>query len=238
MDDLIQVGSLALLRAQKKYDPAGKASFLTFSFYYLRRVMRREIENNSPSLPPGAFISLDEPTIDDSPLSEIIEDKSIEPAEERIERQERAEELHRAIDRIKYENRRTIINQVYFDNRDITSIAEEMSISKQYASALHRDALSRLRKDETLRALCAPVFSAGVGRFRARWESCVEAEILWKEKMFDDQYGSGAYAAYNNQTDLPGWRWSPERHLAYMYQLAEERKQKQSESAGSESVAL
>jgi len=204
MDDLLQVGRLALIRAQRKYDPSGGASFLTFSFQYLRGSMWREIEKNKPSLPPGAFVSLDEPTVDDSPLSEIVEDKTIEPAEERAERMERAEELHRAVDRIKYENRRTIINKLYFQDGDITSIAEEMGISKQYASALHKDALSRLRRDEALRALCAPAFSVGAVRFRRRWESCVEAEILWKEKMFDERFGSGAYVAHGRLADLPG----------------------------------
>lgn len=184
IDDLIQVGRLALLRAQKRYNPSGGASFLTFSFDYLRGAMRREIEKNMPPLPLGAFVSLDEPIADDTndTYSEIIEDKAIETAQERAERMERAAELHRAIKRLKSDTKREIIKKKWFEDKELEQVAEEMNMKKGAIYAAHEYALSKLRHDHDLVMLCAPVFSVSLSRFRRRWESAVEAEVIWRDE--------------------------------------------------------
>lgn len=196
-DDLHQVGCLALLRAQKHYDPAAGKSFISFSYNYLRGAMRNEINKNIPGVPLGVCVSLDEPiTIDgDDPLSEIIPDNTIEPAQERAERLERAAEVHKAIDRLKSETKREIINRVYFDDQDLAQVAEDLHMKPSAVYAAHHEALIKLKRDTALKSLYMPVFSVSVGRFRTKWESAVESAVLWREKHYDDQYGPGAFVA-------------------------------------------
>lgn len=194
-DDLMQAGRLGLLRAHKRYDPAGGASFLTFSFGYIRAAMRYEIHRCLPLLPPGALVSLDEPLTDDKgkTLSDIIEDQTTETAQEKIERMEQYAELHRAVDRLKNESKREIIKKTYFEDKDISQAAAELNMKPGAAYAAHKDALSILRRDYQLKLYCAPVFSVGLSSFRRSWSSAVERAVLWREKHTDEIYGQGAY---------------------------------------------
>ena len=183
-DDLFQVGCLALLRAQEDYDPAGGASFFHFSFYYLRTAMQKEIRKNRPGLPLSEFVFLDEPIADDPDHTkgEIVEDPTIEPAPDRAERLERAAEVHKAVDRLKSENKRNIVNKVWFEDMDIRQAAAVLGMKPGAAYAAHKEALSKLRRDHALQSLCAPTFAPGVSRFRLHWESCVEAEVIWRDE--------------------------------------------------------
>ena len=197
LDDLCQVGRLALLRAQKQYNPTAGSTFISFSFDYLRSAMQREIARNKPIRPPGMCVSLDEPISNDGddPLSEIIPDNNLETAQERAERLERAEEVHRAVDRLKSETKRVIINKVYFDGQELAQVADDLRMKTSAVYSAHHEALIKLKRDEALKRLCMPTFSVSVARFRCKWSSAVESAVLWREKHYDEMFGEGAFVA-------------------------------------------
>ena len=194
-DDLVQVGEMALLQAQKKYDPEAGASFLQFSQYYIRNAMRRELGFSPDGKLPVFLKSLDEPLNDESEDTklDLIADESIEPIDERIQRLERYEELHRAIGRLKSDKHREIIQRVYFNEQERQDAAAAMGMKVGAFYAANKEALSKLRRDRMLNQLCAPVFSSSSYKFRITFTSAVEAEVLWKERQIDQMLGDGAY---------------------------------------------
>ena len=195
MDDLYQVGCMALLKAQENYDPAAGASFFGFSQHYIRSAMRRELGYSSDGKPPVDMEYLDEPLKDDADTCKVdmLEDESIEPNDERIQRLERYDELHKAIDRLKNEKHREIIKRVYFDEEAPHKAAAAMGMKLGSFYSANQTALDRLRRDYWLKTLCAPAYSSSLGRFRITFTSVVEAEVLWKEQEIDGMLGKGAY---------------------------------------------
>ena len=195
MDDLIQVGSLALLQAQRNYDPAAGMSFKNYAWQWIQTAMRRElgIENGTlPVLPE----SLDEPLTNDAEDTQLdlIADESIEPNDERLERLERYAELHRAIDRLESDKHREIIQRVYFDEQSIVDAAADLDMKPDEVSRAKTQALVKLRRDRRLKQLCEPMFSTSLSAFRLSFTSSVEAAMLWKEKQIDKLLGEGTYA--------------------------------------------
>ena len=198
-DDLVQVGEIALLQAQKKYDPAAGISFLKHSRYYIMNAMRKELGITSDGKLPVSLKYLDEPLTEDAEESmlDMLADESIEPDDERIQRLERYEELHRAIGRLKNKKHREIIQRVYFDEEERQHAAAAMGMKVGAFYSADREALSKLRRDHKLKQLCAPVFSTSYSRFRITFTSAVEAEVLWKERETDRLLGNGAYMRMN-----------------------------------------
>lgn len=120
IDDLIQVGCMALLEAQKKYDPE-RGSFLHFSQFRIRNAMRQEIGFNSHTgeLPP-ILASLDDQAYRDdekTSLGDTIADPDAEPMDEIADRAMRAKYVRLALDRLKNPNAKPIMESIYFDER-------------------------------------------------------------------------------------------------------------------------
>lgn len=194
MDDLIQVGSLALLQAQRNYDPAAGMSFKNYAWLWIQTAMKRElgIENGTlPVLPE----SLDEPLTNDAEDTQLdlIADETIEPNDERLERLEAYEELHRAIDRLESDKHREIIQRVYFDEQSIVDAAADLDMKPDEVSRAKTQALVKLRRDHRLKQLCEPMFSSSLSAYRITFTSSVEAAMLWKERQIDKLLGEGTY---------------------------------------------
>ena len=195
MDDLYQVGCMGLLKAQQLYDPEAGASFLGFSQNYIRKAIRKELGFFADGSQPVFMEYLDEPLKDDEDTCKVdmLMDESIEPNDERIQRLERYDELHRAIGRLKNEKQREIIQRVYFDEETPQQAAAAMGMKIGSFYSANQVALDKLRRDYRLKMLCAPVFYSSLGHFRNTFTSAVEAEVLWKEAAIDNMLGKGAY---------------------------------------------
>ena len=195
MDDLYQVGCMGLLKAQQLYDPEAGASFLGFSQNYIRKAMRKELGYLSDGSQPVFMEYLDEPLKDDEDTCKVdmLMDESIEPDDERIQRLERYDELHRAIGRLKNEKHREIIRRVFFAEESPQQAAAAMGMKVGSFYSANQMALDKLRRDYRLKMLCAPVFSTSSNKFRITFTSAVEAKVLWKEKQIDQMLGEGAY---------------------------------------------
>ena len=195
MNDLYQVGCMALLNAQKLYNPEAGASFLGFSQNYIRNAMRKELGFSPDGRQPVIMEYLDEPLKDDEDTCKVdmLMDESIEPADERIQRLERYDELHRAIGRLESDKHREIIKRVYFDEETPQQAAASMGMKVGSFYSANQIALGKQRRDYKLKMLCAPVYSPSLRTFRLTFTSAVEAEVLWKEATTDKLLGQGTY---------------------------------------------
>lgn len=196
-EDLFQAGIMGLLAAQERYDPEA-GSFLHYSQYYIRNYIRMElgIRNGEPLQP--APLSLDAPAsnnpdMDNITLGDTIPDEDSETPEEYAARTYESQELHKAVDRLKNEKKREIIERVYFREQSRQQAAIEMGIDSKVLSETERVTIRLLRKDHRLRNAIAPDHHVGVSRFNTTMTSEVEEKILWMERHIDRQFGDGTY---------------------------------------------
>ena len=204
MDDLIQVGRIAVSEAQKKYQP-GNYSFIQILFYDIRRRMREELKiNPNTGTAPDQLVYLDAPVSyseeDAATLGELIPDPDAVSPDEPIIKEETQREtsaaVHAAVDRLKNEKQREVIRRLYLEDQTRSQAAEEMGLQYPNLCAIDHAARSKLRRDKWLRAFVFPQFNVSIGSFKHTFTSAVEKAILWREQMYDDHYGEGAYAQW------------------------------------------
>lgn len=190
-DDLVQTGYMALLDAQKAYDPEGGANFITYAFKVISfRIMRllgwqwRPEEQQFKKEP--TLSRLDAPLKEDDPegmtLVDMIQDPDIKDFSEDIERQELAEAVRAAVQRLKNDRQRDYISRIYFQGETASSIAKKDGISKAYVSSTKNVGLRNLRQDYHLREY-RPHFSTSLQSFRYTFTSQEEAYVLWLESQ-------------------------------------------------------
>lgn len=188
MDDLIQVGRIAIIEAIKQYKP-DRGSFIKLLSYYVRNAMRKEvgIDGNTGTLPPVP-LSLDEPLSDETEatLGDILPDPVAVPLDETIlqeeSRRETSEQIRAALGRMKHNKQRAAVSLVWIEERTKQSAADEMGVNLKYFYELERAGRSSLRRDERLRlyALDVPYIHIGMKRFNTTWTSATEYAALWR----------------------------------------------------------
>ena len=187
-DDLLQVGFLALLKAQENYDPAGGASFLSFSQYYIRSAMRRELGFSSDGRPPEETDYLDRPIggeDDDIRLIDTVADDTPTAEENTIDQdsqQETVNAVRAAVNRLKSEKQREIITRVWLNGQDRESAAADMGMKVTALRSADMEARSKLKRDFWLRQYAVPFFHVGREQFNTTWTSAVELAVIWKEE--------------------------------------------------------
>ena len=190
LDDLYQVGRCALLNAQTKYDPAEGYSFTTFVFNWIRSAMRRALGFSSTGAPPMSLDYLDEPLTGeedcDTSRLDMIPDPSILPFNEPLideeSRQETAEAVRAAVDRLKNAKQREIITRCWLKEQPKPEAAAEMGIKLKSLQMIDLEARHRLQRDKRLRQYVVPFFHVTRSRFNSTWTSAVEAAVIWREE--------------------------------------------------------
>ncbi len=224
LEDLEQAGRLAVLHAQSKYDPEGGASFFTYSSYWIRSAIRRalEFDSHTGELPPRLDY-LDEPITDadgnETARIDLIPDPSILPFDEPLieaeTRQETAVEVRAALDRLKNDRQRDIIQHIYFDGQARKDIAANSGVSFQLVSKVERQAYRELRTDAQLRHFVGeiPFFHVSAGRYNTTWTSAVEAAVIWREEHLRQDI--------NNAPDEPdtGRTWTAAQWQSYIERI-------------------
>lgn len=190
MDDLIQVGNIAVLKAQKTFDPEAGSSFLTWVYKPVKHAMLAQLGYNDKARhrPPAPPISLDLPVCDgaDDTLLDTLEDEDIVPFDEQIiekeTHEETAVEVRAAVERMKSDKQREVIRRLWLEGQDRQTIADEMGIQVGSVCTLDREGRKNLRKDARLCDYVMPFFHVGVARFNNTWTSAVEMAVLWREQ--------------------------------------------------------
>jgi RNA polymerase sigma factor (sigma-70 family) len=199
LEDLHQVGFIALLEAQKKYDPE-KGAFTTFSFNYVRSAMRRTLGfNDNTGAAPIPLVYLDatisaDPDGDITLLDTLPDPEALpldEPIIENETREETCTEVRAAVDRIKSDKQRTAVSLVWFDGKTRKAAADEMGMKHRSFDALESNARDTLFRDNQLRnyarqyenyVMKRPFFNTGVGNYRLTFTSATEAAVIWRDE--------------------------------------------------------
>ena len=199
LEDLYQVGCIAVLEAQKRYDPAGGASFITFITLPIKSAMRRALGfNSNTGAAPVQLVYLDEPiTIEsDGEITRIdtIPDSSILPFDEPMiedeTRKETAVQVRAAVARLKSAKQREAIQRVYFDGMERKTAAAEMGMN-------HKGEISVLTKiAKPTISVITNIGTSHIGNLGSR-ENILKAKL----EILDGMKPNGT-VVINNDNDL------------------------------------
>lgn len=162
LDDLIAFGFGGLLEAQRRFDPARGVRFQTFAYHRVRGAMLDGVRKMA-DLPRRAHERLQgpgqgTPTAAPNPLDRAFTRMSAtlstanvlqgrfgdETPEAVLLKNESVARLLQALPRLS-PRQRVLVRGFYFEGRSIDGMAQELGISKSWASRLHRNALGELR---------------------------------------------------------------------------------------------
>lgn len=191
LDDLIQVGRIAVIDAQKRYEP-DKGTFLALLSYYVRSAMRKTLGFNSQTgEAPEQLVYLDAPISDESDgtLGDTIADLTAPTVDEHITepetKREISEQVREALNRMKSEKQREVITRIYIDGQERTAAAADMGMKYSPLCALERAGKRSLHRDEQLKQFVIgeiPFFTVGVMQFNCTWTSATEKTVIWRDK--------------------------------------------------------
>lgn len=210
-EDMIQAGSMAILEAQKTFDPEAGASFISWSYKPVRNAILELFGYDNPgrNRPEAPLISLDE-TIDEggevTRLDTIQDPNCISPEEKAVQdsaREEIREEVLAAIDRMKNDKYKTVVKKLWLEGQDKKTLADEMGLSIENIGLCDRNGRGKLSLDYRLKKLYYPLFNVGIKRYQSTLTSAVEAAVLWREQQFDGGTGSFLIAGLSKNTDDP-----------------------------------
>lgn len=142
-DDLVQAGSLGVLRATRTYDPSRRASFDTWASHCIEWAMRDAIAEQA-RLIPVPLVSLDQPTLacddegDQLPLHETIPSPDGGGVS-------RYEVLRLLVEKLPQQERK-VVKAHYWGGLRLEEIARAWKVTRQQTSKIHRKAIQRLRK--------------------------------------------------------------------------------------------
>lgn len=155
LDDLISLGTVALLEAARRYDPSVGASFSTFAFPRVRgaivdgiaqlcmikrstyRRARREVAAGRAGVEVDSLEDLRERGNDLPADAEDVGDA--------LDRARLHRAVARAVARLPERHRR-FVEQHYGEGRDLMSIGADLGVSKSWASRLHARTVAELRR--------------------------------------------------------------------------------------------
>ncbi|QTE68359.1 sigma-70 family RNA polymerase sigma factor [Clostridiales bacterium] len=189
-DDLIQVGRIAIIDAQKRYEP-DKGAFITFLAYRVRAAMQRTLGFNCKGEAPKQLVYLDAPISDESEdtLGDTVADLAAPTVDENITesetKREISEQVREALNRMKSEKQREVITRIYIDGQERTAAAADMGMKYSPLCALERAGKRSLHRDEQLKQFVIgeiPFFTVGVMQFNCTWTSATEKTVIWRDK--------------------------------------------------------
>lgn len=162
LDDLIAFGFGGLLEAQHRFDPARGVQFKTFAYHRVRGAMLDGVRKMA-DLPRRAHERLHAPAEVTPTAVPIALDRAFtrmsaalstatvlqgsfgeESPEAALLKNESVARLLQALPRLS-PRQRVLVRGFYFEGRSIDAMAQELGISKSWASRLHRNALGELR---------------------------------------------------------------------------------------------
>lgn len=146
LEDLVQYGYFALLKAVQSYRREKGYKFTSYLPYSFQCVMR--------GVDTSSYISLDVAISNDGEKERTIADNipdnsALEELEHTINITADRQAIYNALERLP-QRHREIILAYYFKGHTLKQIASSMGVTYQRVSVLQREALSKLRKDPEL----------------------------------------------------------------------------------------
>ena len=196
-EDLLQSGFLALVRAQRTFDPRGGLSWVNWAAWNIRSEF-----NNLLGLRGGRFTrphtladSLDRQVGHGAERgslgSKLVDENQPEP-DEGLLLDEAQKNVHEAVERLADADERRAITLCKLEGRSCREVAGMMGVSAARARRLCANAGLNLVRDEKLREQLAlderTRFHAhkGVEAFNRDWTSVTEGAALWRIEQRGD----------------------------------------------------
>lgn len=184
-EDLEQAGFLGLVEAAKTWDPT-KGAWSTWASYYIRKAMQDALGVYRKTI---KAVSLDTPLLDEegaATIGDMIEDKSLPPIGEAIERMETVRAVRQAVEEIEDTEVREAIGCVYLRGMDHRAAAEALGIPVGRVGTLIRKGWRLLFNNDRLREAALDEetkFHAhkSVTAFMRDHTSVVEAAVIWRD---------------------------------------------------------
>ena len=162
LEDLIAFGFGGLLEARHRFDPGRGVRFQTFAYHRVRGAMldgvrkmsqlprraHERLQAAAEPTPTAAPTALDRAFTRMSALSAgtVLQGRfGDESPEEVLLKNESVTRLLQALPSLS-PRQRVLVRGFYFDGRSIDAMAQELGISKSWASRLHTNALRELRE--------------------------------------------------------------------------------------------
>lgn len=162
VDDLIAFGFGGLLEAEHRFDPSRGVRFQTFAYHRVRGAMldgvrkmanlprraHRRLQADAESVPTAAPTPLDKAfarigasLTTATPLQGRYGDEGPEAV---LLKTESVAQLLRALSELS-PREQALVRGRYFEGRSLDAVAQELGLSKSWASRLHTNALRKLR---------------------------------------------------------------------------------------------
>lgn len=139
-DDLFQEGCLGYLHALKKYNPK-KGSFNTYAYWWVRQYITRALKKVDNRL----TYSIESANYGKDEDIQIIDVYALGNAENDAMKRLRSWEIQKAISKLP-KKQQHIVYEHYFNDKTMTKIGQEMSVTKQTVSTQHKLAIQNLKK--------------------------------------------------------------------------------------------
>lgn len=203
LDDLLQCSFFAMLETVQNYDE-DKGAFTTAFVYRIRTACATALGLRHRHVDEIACLNapLGEDDTDTSRV-DMIEDESIRPFYEAIEKEELRESVRSAVAALPQEQQ-SVIHWRYYRNATLQQAGDHMQKSAEQVRTLEGKALHTLRNNRVLRLLYKPpespspahiAYHTGLSSFRRSGVSSVEQAILSKQGRHDPAEVSKEYVS-------------------------------------------
>ena len=139
-DDLFEEGCLGYLHALRKHEPK-KGSFTTYAYWWIRQYITRALKKVDNKL----IYSIESANYGKDEDIQIIDVYALGNAENDAMKRLRSWEIQKAISKLP-KKQQHIVYEHYFNDKTMTKIGQEMSVTKQTISTQHKLAIQKLKK--------------------------------------------------------------------------------------------
>ena len=137
-EDMVQEGYLVFLEVEKKFDKARGVPFNAYLAQQLRFHFLEQVRKKQPAISMQTRVGTENST-----LEQFIPAK--ENTEEEVETNQLEAQIKNAINQLS-NKQRIIIHEIFFNNKKLPQIANEMQISYETAKTHKKRAMKKLRE--------------------------------------------------------------------------------------------